>query len=56
MVKTFRCMKCGKRLFDVFGGQPTTALSIKCHRCGATSVFDYAPKPSDDAEPIKERR
>lgn len=44
MVKTFRCAKCGKKLFDVVGGQPTTALQIKCARCGGVSIFDYLPK------------
>lgn len=47
MKQTFRCIKCGKRLFDVFGGEPTTAISIKCPRCHGMCVFDYTPKTDE---------
>jgi len=55
MIKTFRCVKCGRRLFDVHGGEPTTALSIKCQRCGTVSVFDYTSKKAPEPRPKESR-
>lgn len=48
MQQEFRCVECGRLLFKVTGGYPTTALSIKCSRCGATSIFNYLKK--DDCQ------
>lgn len=50
-MRVFRCMKCGKKLFEVIGGEPTTALSIKCSKCRSISIFDYLPK-IDEYHPI----
>ena len=48
----FRCLECGRLLFKVIGGYPTTALSIKCSRCGTTSIFNYLRKQEGETESI----
>lgn len=54
MYKTFRCGNCNQRLFDVKGGEPRTAILIKCPRCGVISSFDYRPREELKGEPVKE--
>lgn len=55
MKKIFRCLRCGKRLFDVTGGEPATALSIQCPRCKTITVFDYSGPVSPKQAPTERK-